>query len=314
MAFRICTLRVLALVPLFATSACNKTQSGTQSPLVKINEGSFWMGSDAQERATAIETLAAFDPSAWRHVYGWIKNELPRQQRNTSSYEIMRLAVTQYDYYRYIQLTGQPEPFVSEKDWESMGTHIPYPEIRPAMWVQGRPPKDRGRHPVTFVSHDDAQRYCQWWGHELGGKGRLPREDEWERAARGDKGQHYPWGNELRPALLNAYESNIAQTSPVSAFSEGVSPHGAVGMAGNVFEWTDTQAPDLGYIVKGGAYDLSGAMARPAARHSRPAAQKHAAIGFRCVFVRKDSKPSSSESSRASVKKGKAPASTKRSR
>lgn len=281
----------LWLAPLALLSACAKQASSTQSPLVKIEEGSFWMGSDAEERAQAIENLAAFDPSAWRHVYSWIKKELPRQKRNTHAYELMRLAVTNYDYYRFVQDTGRPEPYVSEDEWDSMQTNIPYNQTISALWVGGRPPKGQERHPVTFVSHRDAQEYCHWWGASLGGRGRLPTEDEWERAARGDHGQHYPWGNEYRPTLLNAYETNLSKTSPVSAFSGGVSPYGALGMAGNVFEWTATPDGDQGFIVKGGAFELSAAMARAAARHARPAAQKHMAIGFRCVFVRNQEQP-----------------------
>lgn len=291
----------LCLLSLALFSSCKKDKAKTHSPLVAIPEGSFWMGSDAEERAEAVEKLSTFAPKSWRHVYAWIKEELPLQQRTTHGFEIMRMAVTQYDYYRFVHSTGHPEPFVSEHSWERMQTHIPYEDLRPSLWVQGRPAKGRGRHPVNFVSHEDARHYCDWWGAQLGGRGRLPTEDEWERAARGDKGQHYPWGNDFRPALLNAYETNIMQTTPVSAFSAGASPHGLLGAAGNVFEWTATPGEDQGFIVKGGAFDLSAAMARPAARHSRPAAQKHVAIGFRCVFVRKDQKnpkaPASAKSS-----------------
>lgn len=306
------TLSLVWALPLGLTLSCTKRAPTTNSPLVKVNEGSFWMGSDSEERAEAIEQLATFDPASWRHVYAWIKNELPRQKRSTSSYEIMRLAVSQYDYYKFVRATGHPEPFVDAASWDAMQTNIPYDEARAFFWEQGRPAKGRARHPVTFVSHIDAQRYCAWWGEQLGGRGRLPTEDEWERAARGDTGQYYPWGNEFRPAFLNAYESNLAQTTPVSAYAEGVSPYGALGMAGNVLEWTATPEEDQGFIVKGGAFELSAAMARPAARHTRPASQKHMAIGFRCIYVRdiepKTAKPSSATPSPARARKeGQAP-------
>lgn len=277
---------MLGLTLALLAGACAQKSPPLRSPLVQIKEGSFWMGSDPDERAHAVESLASHDPQAWRHMYTWIKNELPRQQRSTSSYEIMRFAVTQYDYHRFVLETGHSEPFISEANWAAMQTHIPYAEVRSLFWTKGQPRKGRARHPVTFVSHVDAESYCAWWGQNMGGKGRLPTEDEWERAARGDQGNYYPWGNNVRPALLNAYESKILSTTPVSAFAGGASPHGVLGMAGNVLEWTSTPGQGQDYIVKGGAYELSAAMARPAARHARPSAQKHAVIGFRCVFVR----------------------------
>jgi hypothetical protein len=53
--------------------------------------------------------------------------------------------------------------------------------------------------PVNCVSWAQAQSFCAWKGERLsqgGGAllGRLPTEGEWERAARGEDGRTYPWG------------------------------------------------------------------------------------------------------------------------
>jgi serine/threonine-protein kinase len=50
--------------------------------------------------------------------------------------------------------------------------------------------------PVTWISKEEAQRYCRWrTGESELLSYRLPTAGEWERAARGDKGTEFPWGD-----------------------------------------------------------------------------------------------------------------------
>ncbi|NDJ78657.1 MAG: formylglycine-generating enzyme family protein, partial [Chloroflexi bacterium] len=70
---------------------------------------------------------------------------------------------------------------------------------------------------------------------------RLPRECEWEKAARYPDGRLFPWGNEFDARKLNSAESGIERTSAVGIFADGASPNEAHDMSGNVWEWCLTR-------------------------------------------------------------------------
>lgn len=153
-------------------------------------------------------------------------------------------------------------------------------------------------HPVSGVSWTDAAAYCAWLSDRLGHEVRLPTENEWERAARGDDARRFPWGDEYRPGLANLVDQGLGTTSPVGSFPEGASPYGVLDMAGNVDEWTATlYAPYPGapadvptledwafdpHITRGGAFRHDRDLARCARRHGAYEADLAAiGVGFR---------------------------------
>lgn len=107
-------------------------------------------------------------------------------------------------------------------------------------------------HPAVGVSWDDAKAYCAWKGK------RLPREAEWERAARGDDGRRYAWGNQEPDPKQHGAFGGRAVTAPVGSFPEGAGPYGHLDLAGNAWEWMEDAYDPLAYQRPGAARGIPG--------------------------------------------------------
>jgi hypothetical protein len=92
---------------------------------------------------------------------------------------------------------------------------------------------DQPQLPVVNVAIADARAFAAWAGK------RLPAALEWEKAARGNNGQAYPWGQEKDPSRANVDGNPKLRThtlQPADAFPESASPCGALNMVGNAWE------------------------------------------------------------------------------
>ncbi len=139
------------------------------------------------------------------------QDERPRHRRTLGAFQIDRTEVTRGQYDRCIAAGA---------------------------CTSARPLDARFRdpaQPIVGVSWFQSRAYCAWVG------GRLPSEAEWEKAARGDDGRTFPWGEDYPNSALAWYghEEDTGHPSPVGTHPRGASPYGALDLAGNVWEWVE---------------------------------------------------------------------------
>ncbi len=139
-------------------------------------------------------------------------DESPEHISETGAFYIDLYEVTNADYKKFVDATGREAPH---------------------HWPDGNIAKGKENHPVIYVNWFDAHDYCEWNGK------RLPNEREWEKAARGEDGRLYPWGNVWSLDRSNNPYKGSTGTEPIGSYENGKSPYGVFDMSGNVWEWVD---------------------------------------------------------------------------
>jgi gamma-glutamyl hercynylcysteine S-oxide synthase len=174
-------------------------------------------------------------------------NERPRHRVELAPFRIGAWAVTCGEYQRFIDDGGyRTRSLWSEAGWkhrEEADLEAPqFWERRDGRWwsrsMDLEAPVDPER-PVCHVCWYEAEAYCAWAG------ARLPTEQEWEAAATWDPAagtkRVYPWGDEP-PTPLDANLDQLAfAPAPTGAYPRNLSPIGAYGMIGDVWEWTASE-------------------------------------------------------------------------
>jgi formylglycine-generating enzyme required for sulfatase activity len=147
--------------------------------------------------------------------------------------------------------------------------------------------------PRTNVCWYEAMAFCLWLSRKTGQNITLPSEQQWQRAAQGDDGRLYPWGNLFDNDKCNTWDSRIEEATDVTQFPMGESPFGVMDMSGNVWEWClnewkSGQTVLLGHtrrVVRGGSWANDSQLARITVRFSNYPALRNYDRGFRIVCV-----------------------------
>jgi iron(II)-dependent oxidoreductase len=216
--------------------------------------------------------------------------EFPQRKVYLDAYEIDKFEVTAVQFLKFILAKDLP-PLI---DWQYDGGNFQETMVN---------------HPVMHVSWAEADAYCAWAGK------RLPTEAEWEKAARGEDGRIYPWGNQPaglsranfgrtglsgpvrdRPERLLLYPPIIS----VDKYDNSMSPYGLFQMSGNVAEWVadwydpkyyaaapdkNPKGPEKGTqrSFRGGGWIDSTPSVRGAQRNGTDPVTKMNWMGFRCA-------------------------------
>ena len=242
---------------------------------------------DEMVRVPAGWFMMGSDKKVDKNAY---RAEVPQRKVYLDEYEIDKYEVTTVQYLKFVLAENRP-PLI---DWQYDGGNFQDTMVN---------------HPVMHVSWYDAEAYCRWAGK------RLPSSAEWEKAARGEDGRLFPWGNQPagpsranfgrtglsgpvrdRPERLLLYPPIIS----VDKYENAVSPYGIHQMSGNVAEWTadwfdpnyyksapdrNPKGPQKGTqkSFRGGGWIDSTPSIRPAQRNGTDPTVKMNWLGFRCA-------------------------------
>ncbi|HEX4106643.1 MAG TPA: SUMF1/EgtB/PvdO family nonheme iron enzyme [Solirubrobacteraceae bacterium] len=177
-------------------------------------------------------------------------NELPRREIELPSFRIGRTPVTNATWLTFAEGGGyERREWWSDEGW---AWKEEYDIERPAgwrldpdggsvqEWRRGAWEALRGDRPVIHISWFEADAFARAHGV------RLPTEAQWEKAATWDQqagtARAWPWGPQAPdPTRANLIDEGPLGTLPVGVLPASASPCGALGMIGDVWEWTSSE-------------------------------------------------------------------------
>ncbi len=235
-----------------------------------------------------------------------LDNERPAHTVDVPAVRIGRVPVTNDEYAAFVADGGYDQRRVwSDRGWQH---RCDAGLARPQFWgadgtrtrfgvVEELPPDE----PVQHVTFFEAEAYAAWAG------GRLPTEEEWEKAATWDpvarRRRRFPWGSaDPTPELANL-DGQALRPAPVGAYPAGASAYGVEQLMGDVWEWTsspfrpwpgftpmlyaDYSAPffDGDYrVLRGGSWAVASSILRPSFRNWDHPIRRQVFSGIRLAF------------------------------
>ncbi|HSF68183.1 MAG TPA: SUMF1/EgtB/PvdO family nonheme iron enzyme [Nitrospiraceae bacterium] len=271
-----------ASIPQPATAATHGRQSPVEdiaalagnSRMLTVVEGPFFMGT-ARTSHERFSLDLQYDDT-----------EQPQRRIWLDQYEIDRDEVSLGEYLLWLR---QQQRQLSE-EVRKLIDHV--------TTVHAMSPETLTRWPALYVTWSEASDFCRTQGK------RLPTEAEWEKAARGESGNLFPWGQKSpTPALAMFGQYHVHEipiVAPVDSGEDGRSPYGLHHMAGNAAEWVEdwfgidyyATMPDRNprgpangryKVVRGGSWKSAPALLRTATRSGASPDQRASTIGFRCA-------------------------------
>jgi formylglycine-generating enzyme required for sulfatase activity len=265
--------------PAEPAAGATRTNRKDGAVYVYVPAGEFVMGSTDAQIEDAFELCQQYNKDCNRDFF---TREAPQHTVTLAGFWIMQSEVTNAQYQQCVEegVCSQPKNEIWDKP-------------------------ENAQHPVTHVDWSQANAYARWAG------GQLPSEAQWEKAARGDDGRIYPWGDDWQGDRLNFCDKNCAfawkddgaddgyaETAPVGRYPAGASPYGAYDMAGNVWEWTSTLFQPYPYdaedgredatasgnrTLRGGSWDVQRGRVRAPVRADFAPDNSFNSVGFRVV-------------------------------
>jgi len=277
-------------------------------------------GSSPEVDIASINT--GVDPNTWVLVPAgeFLKGQHSHETMVDYDFEIMVTDVTNDQYAKYLNKALEKgtikiienkvmgyypgDPFQGYKhEFEIRAgdkLHVPLEEAGIHISFDGKHfnvEKGYENHPVVMITWFGAKAYADFYGW------RLPTEIEWEKAARGTDARAYPWGDKISRNQANYYHSGDefekkfgkqGSTTPVGYYNgnkyndyqtlDGRSPYGLYDMAGNVWQWTGDDHPNVHLrYMRGGSKANYEYNLRVWARNSARPDFYSINTGFRCA-------------------------------
>ena len=209
--------------------------------------------------------------------------------------EIDRTEVTIHQFEKFAQQTK----LLTEAEKKGGGFEWGFGWERKPGWTFRKPngiPPVSFDIPVVHLTWHEAAAYCKWAG------GRLPTMQEWKIAAYTETRSlppkpfeqgtiyKYPTGDDFRGANFKGNKDGYDRHAPAGKTKQGV--NGLYDMAGNVWEWVAEVRGNYRFTM-GGSFFSQPKRSENGSDRMRPASFYAVAVGFRCVYDPKKTKPPS---------------------